>query len=65
MNESNNYIPFSTATADLEQAYLNDMKAERLRYAELDRIGNTFERISEQLSILHSVLNQESEVIHA
>jgi hypothetical protein len=65
--QMNHYIPFDSETADLEQAYLNDMKAERLRFAELDRIGNTFERISEQLSVLHSVLNQpaEMEVSHA
>lgn len=65
MSNLNPYIPFSTGTAELEQAYLNDMKADRLRFEELTRIGNSFERISEQLDILHNIVNapkKESEV---
>lgn len=58
MKDLNKYIPFNTITADLEQAYLDDMKSKRLRAEELDRIGNSFERISEQLSILHASFNK-------
>lgn len=65
MNNLNRYIPFDTEQDGLEQAYLNYMKNSRLHIEELDRIGNSFERISEQLSVLHTVLNQEREVQHA
>ena len=65
MKKLNTYIPFDTGTAELEQAYLDDMKSDRLRNDELTRIGNSFERISEQLSILHKNLNQERNEIHA
>lgn len=64
----NQYIPYNSLTADLEQAYLNDMKAKRLAAEEFDRIGNSFERISEQLGILHASFNavqQKVEVSNA
>lgn len=57
MKNINEYIPFSTEMSLYEQACLNELKADRLRNEELDRIGNSFERISEMLTNLHAGLN--------
>lgn len=54
----NQYIPYDTLTSNLEQAYLNNLKAKRIAAEELDRLGNSFKTISEQLTELQQQLIQ-------